>query len=83
MLTAAFVVSLLLIAGGAVLVWGVTATARGLDLDVIGVILLVAGIAGMTLAWIAFLSWPWRVTPPDSAMRPHRSAGGPPRPRGR
>ena len=41
--------SLFLIAGGAILVWGVNATVAGLDVDAIGVILIVIGIIGLKL----------------------------------
>ena len=50
-------VSLLLIAGGAILVWGVDTAVAGLDLDAIGVILMVIGIIGLVLSMIFWSSW--------------------------
>jgi hypothetical protein len=50
-------VSILLIATGAVLTWGVTAEAEGLDINAIGVILLIVGILGLVLSMIFWSSW--------------------------
>jgi hypothetical protein len=50
-------VSLLLIAGGAILVWGVNATVAGLDVNAIGVILMVIGVIGLVLSMIFWSSW--------------------------
>jgi hypothetical protein len=50
-------VSLLLIAVGAVLVWGVTRDASGVDVDAIGVILMIVGFAGLVLSLIFWSSW--------------------------
>jgi hypothetical protein len=50
-------VSLLLIAAGAILVWGVNATVAGLDVDAIGVILMVVGLVGLVLSLIFWSSW--------------------------
>ena len=50
-------VSLFLIAGGSILVWGVTGAVAGLDLDAIGVILMVIGIIGLVLSLIFWSSW--------------------------
>ena len=50
-------VSLLLIAGGAILVWGVDKAVAGLDVDAIGVILIVIGIIGLVLSMIFWSSW--------------------------
>lgn len=50
-------VSLVLIAVGAVLTWAVTATASGIDLDVVGVILMVVGAAGLVLSLVFWSSW--------------------------
>ena len=49
--------SLFLIAAGAILVWGVNATVAGLDVDAIGVILIVIGIIGLNLSLIFWSSW--------------------------
>jgi hypothetical protein len=50
-------VSILLIAAGAILTWGVTAEAEGLDVNAIGVILLIVGILGLVLSMIFWQSW--------------------------
>lgn len=50
-------VSLILIAAGAILVWGVNATVGGLNVDAIGVILMVVGIIGLILSLIFWSSW--------------------------
>jgi len=50
-------VSLVLIAVGAVLTWAVTATASGIDLNVVGVILMIVGAAGLILSLIFWSSW--------------------------
>ena len=50
-------VSILLIAVGAILTWGVTAEAEGLDVNAIGVILLIVGLLGLILSMIFWSSW--------------------------
>ena len=50
-------VSLILIAAGAILKWGVTAEPSGLNLDAIGWILMVIGIVGFVLSMILWQSW--------------------------
>jgi hypothetical protein len=50
-------VSLLLIAAGAILVWGVTGEVANLDVDAIGVILMVVGLAGLVLSLLFWSSW--------------------------
>ena len=56
-------VSLLLIALGAILIWGVTGEASGIDVDAIGVILIVVGLIGGLLSVIFWDRWgagmPW------------------------
>ncbi len=42
---------------GAILIWGVTGEVAGLDLDAIGVILLVVGALGLLLSLIFWSSW--------------------------
>ena len=49
--------SLFLIAGGAILIWGVNAEVGGLDVDAIGVNLMVIGIIGAVLSLIFWSSW--------------------------
>jgi hypothetical protein len=43
-------VSLLLVASGGILVWGITSDPENLDLDAIGVILMVVGVLGFLLS---------------------------------
>ena len=50
-------VSLLLIAAGAILLWGVTGEVAGIDIDAIGVILMVVGLIGGLLSLIFWSSW--------------------------
>jgi hypothetical protein len=50
-------VSLLLIAVGAVLTWAVTATTNGIDVNTVGVILMVVGLAGLLLSLMFWSSW--------------------------
>jgi hypothetical protein len=50
-------VSLILIAVGAILVWGVTSDAEGINVDAVGVILMVIGFVGFLLSLI--LGPPW------------------------
>jgi hypothetical protein len=50
-------VSLILIAAGAILTWGITNEPSGLNLDAIGVILMVIGIVGFILTLLLWQSW--------------------------
>jgi hypothetical protein len=50
-------VSLLLIAAGAILVWGVTGELAGVDVDAIGVILMIVGGAGLLISLLFWSSW--------------------------
>ena len=50
-------VSIFLIAVGAILTWAVNASVSGMELDTIGVILMVVGILGLVLSMIFWLSW--------------------------
>jgi hypothetical protein len=50
-------ISLVLIAVGAVLTWAVTATASGVDLNVVGVILMIVGGIGLVLSMLFWSSW--------------------------
>ena len=50
-------VSLLLIAAGAILTWAVSAEASGVDLNTVGVILMVVGAAGLLLSLVFWSSW--------------------------
>jgi hypothetical protein len=49
--------SLVLIAAGAILKWAVTATTAGINLNTVGVVLMVVGIAGLVLSIIFWSSW--------------------------
>jgi uncharacterized membrane protein len=50
-------VSLFLVAVGAILTWAVTAEVSGLDIQVVGVILMVVGLLGFVLSMIFWSSW--------------------------
>ena len=50
-------VSLILIATGAILTWAVNATVSGLDINTVGVILMVVGLAGLVLSLMFWSSW--------------------------
>ena len=70
------VVSLILIAAGAILTWGVTTEPSGLNLDAIGVILMVVGLVGFVLSLLLWQSW-WG---PGYFSRATYVEGGPARP---
>ena len=50
-------VSLLLVAIGAILVWGVERDAEGINVDAIGVILMLVGLVGFLLSMIFWSEW--------------------------
>ena len=50
-------VSLILIAVGAILTWAVNATVSGLDINTVGIILIVVGAVGLVLSMIFWSSW--------------------------
>jgi len=50
-------VSLILIAVGSILTWAVNAEVSGVDIQTIGVILLVVGLVGALLSLIFWSSW--------------------------
>jgi hypothetical protein len=50
-------VSLILIAVGAILTWAVSATVSGLDINTVGVILLIVGAIGLVLSMVFWSSW--------------------------
>ena len=50
-------VSLILIAAGAILNWGITATANGVDLHAVGWILIAVGAIGLVLSLVFWQSW--------------------------
>jgi len=49
--------SLLMAAGGAILIWAVNATSSGFNIHTAGVILLVVGIIGFVLSLAFWSSW--------------------------
>ena len=50
-------VSLILVAVGAILVWGVETDAEGLNVDAVGVILMIVGLVGFLLTLMFWQSW--------------------------
>jgi heme/copper-type cytochrome/quinol oxidase subunit 2 len=56
--------SLFLIAVGAILKYAVTASVSGIDLHVVGVILMVAGAIGLVLGLFMYVSARGRSAPP-------------------
>lgn len=50
-------VSLVLIAVGAILTWAVSAEVSGLDINVIGVILMIVGLVGFLMSLLFWSSW--------------------------
>lgn len=53
-------VSVFLIAAGAVLYWAVTGNVQGVDLDAVGVVLMVVGVIGLVWSLIVSSAVPWR-----------------------
>jgi hypothetical protein len=51
------VVSLILVAVGAILTWGVEDRSEGVNLDAVGVILMIVGIVGILLTMLFWQSW--------------------------
>jgi hypothetical protein len=49
--------SLFLIAAGAILTWAVNATVSGVDINAVGVILMVVGLVGLVLSLVFWSSW--------------------------
>ena len=52
-----FGVSLILIAVGAILTWAVTAEVSGVEVQTVGVILMVVGLAGGLISLMFWSSW--------------------------
>jgi hypothetical protein len=50
-------VSILLIAVGAILAFAVNVTTSGIDIDTVGVILMIAGLLGLLLSLVFWSSW--------------------------
>jgi len=53
-------VSVFLLAAGAVLYWAVTGDVSGVNLDVVGIILMVVGAIGLLWSLLASTAVPWR-----------------------
>ena len=49
--------SLVVIAVGAILAWAVTADTEGIDVNVVGVILMIVGLVGFLLSLLFWSSW--------------------------
>ena len=68
-------VSLILIAVGAILTWAVTATVSGIDINIVGVILMIVGAAGLVLSMLFWSSWGgFGTTRTDTTVDPRRRA---------
>jgi hypothetical protein len=50
-------VSLILIAFGAILTWAVNSEPSGLDLDVVGVVLMLVGLVGLLITLLFWYDW--------------------------
>jgi hypothetical protein len=50
-------VSIILIAAGAILYWAVNASVSGIEIDTVGVILMVVGAIGLLMSLIFWSSW--------------------------
>jgi hypothetical protein len=50
-------VSIVLVALGAILIWGVTAEVAGVDINAVGWILLVVGVVGAIISMVFWSSW--------------------------
>jgi hypothetical protein len=74
-------VSLIVIAVGAILVWGVNADSTDFNVDAVGVILMVVGLAGFLLSLVLWRTW-WG---PGAwvSRRTYVDGGGDPYDRGR
>ena len=67
-------VGLILIAFGAILTWGVMVSANGLNVDAIGVILMVVGLPVVFLDLFWWWTWEWGAVGPRR-RRPLRGRG--------
>lgn len=50
-------ISILFLALGAILTWAVTAEASGININTVGVILMVVGVIGLIVSMIFWSSW--------------------------
>ncbi|MGN6474377.1 MAG: DUF6458 family protein [Mycobacteriales bacterium] len=69
-------VGLFLIAVGAVLTWAVNATVNGVDINTVGVILMIVGAVGLVLDLIIFAPRRSRSRTMASGMPPAGVSGG-------
>ena len=73
--------SIIIFAIGAILTFGVTVSAEGLDLDAIGVILMIVGIVGALISALFLSSWaPYRTVFRERTVTepyPHDHGHGP------
>lgn len=53
-------ISVFLVAAGAVLYWAVTGDVEGVDLDAVGVILMIVGALGLLWSLLVSSAAPWR-----------------------
>jgi len=51
------ILSLLVSAAGAILIWAVTATTHGVNIHTVGVILLIVGLVGFVISLFFWSSW--------------------------
>jgi hypothetical protein len=71
-----FAAAIFLIAAGAILRYAITAHSSVVNLDTLGLILMIVGFAGLILAFVQELIWTDRV---DRARRPPEDPRYPPR----
>ncbi len=73
------VISLILIAAGAILVWGVNAKSTDFNVDAVGVILMIVGFVAMLLSLMMWRSWwgPGALTSRRSTYVDHGAAAPP------
>jgi len=71
-------VSLILIAAGAILTWAVHTTVSGIDINTIGVILMVVGVVGLLLSLMFWSSWGGFGAPAGPRRRTTYVEDGPP-----
>ncbi len=53
-------ISIFLLAAGAILTWAVSAEVSGVDVNAVGVILMIVGIVGLIWALAVSSAMPWR-----------------------
>jgi hypothetical protein len=75
-------VSLILIAVGAIMTWAISATASGIDINAVGVILMIVGAVGLLLSLMFWSSWGGFGAVRGSSRRVTTVEEGPPPPPG-